>query len=389
MTPWLAPDGGSALSYTGGGRRSGSGLCWGATCRGIAARKLTAMGRGSVADRLPVLAGRLLAPHRSRFSHSLKTHGCHRALIAGTATGAVDRAGDWASSGPPGKIDLADVVGTEQDIEEAVAPGRLEGDVLAVEGLADEPGAAGKGDAAIDLNPPDRQARRVLDGRQPFWEWSVGGSKAIGRWHMAEGLMGPTMVVEPPPAIEVGLDGGELDIATVGDQLGLERSVETLVLALCLRVIGPAMDRTDAEPHQPSRQPGVAMLAVRPPGRAVVHQHAFRQAIGSEGGLQRRLHAVPPLVGKGRQHHGIARVIVHHRQRMTPQAGQREMPLEVHLPQPVRRVVLKPLERPMSRRLGRVDQTVPPQDARHGVGMRRRDDTLELQKVMDLRPPHR
>src|SRR2546422_8250826 len=60
-----------------------------------------------------------------------------------------------------------------------------------------------------------------------------------------------SMVVEPPPAIEVGLDGGELDIATVGDQLGLERSVETLVLALCLRVIGPAMDRTDAEPHQP------------------------------------------------------------------------------------------------------------------------------------------
>jgi hypothetical protein len=78
----------------------------------------------------------------------LKTHDCHRALIAGVATGGEHRAGDQTRSGPLGEIDLAHVVGTEQDVEDAVTTGRLQGDILAVEGSADEPGVAGKVDAA-------------------------------------------------------------------------------------------------------------------------------------------------------------------------------------------------------------------------------------------------
>ena len=59
--------------------------------------------------------------------------------------GAEHRAGDRAPSGPLGEIDLADVVGAEQDLEEPVAIGWLEGDLLAAESSTDEPGAARKG----------------------------------------------------------------------------------------------------------------------------------------------------------------------------------------------------------------------------------------------------
>jgi len=52
---------------------------------------------------------------------------------------------------------------------------------------------------------------------------------------------------------------GEIAEPLEGKDLGLERAVEALVLAAALRMIGPAVEDSDAELEQPYAKPGPAL----------------------------------------------------------------------------------------------------------------------------------
>src|SRR5436190_180509 len=126
------------------------------------------------------------------------------------------------------------------------------------------------------------------------------------------------------------------------------------------------------------------MREILAPRRPVVHQHPVGQAVATECRCQCRHHAAATLVGAGRKNDAVARMIVHHRQRVAaPTPCKRKMALEIHLPQLVRRCLLEALiGPPLLRLLGR-NQTVPMQDARNRARLRRNYAT-QPQRVMDL-----
>src|SRR5689334_6563344 len=108
----------SPFGYPEAGRRSGGGLCWGATRQGIAGRKLTAMGWGQAeAGRLPASLTAAIFPchHRGRFPHPSKTPACRVAVVAGVA---LPSAVAWRPLARTlSQIDLGDPISAEQDVE--------------------------------------------------------------------------------------------------------------------------------------------------------------------------------------------------------------------------------------------------------------------------------
>ncbi len=63
------------------------------------------------------------------------------------------------------------------------------------------------------------------------------------------------------PALERALARIEIGEPAPGQDLGLERAVEALLLALGLGMIGPALGDADAEPHQPHGEHGACPAA--------------------------------------------------------------------------------------------------------------------------------
>ena len=92
--------------------------------------------------------------------------------------------------------------------------------------------------------------------------------------------------------------------------------MEAFLLALCLRVIRPAVRNTHAKPHQPDAETGQRIAARVAPRRTPVHQHGERQAIATEGLLQAPAHRRSLLVAAGRQNEVVARMVVERGQRM-------------------------------------------------------------------------
>jgi hypothetical protein len=64
--------------------------------------------------------------------------------------------------------------------------------------------------------------------------------------------MRPIVIVDRAPGIEGALHLVEVAEALECKDLGLKRAVETLVLAAALRMIGPAVQNTDAKLEQPN-----------------------------------------------------------------------------------------------------------------------------------------
>ena len=79
-------------------------------------------------------------------------------------------------------------------------------------------------------------------------------------------------------------------------------------------------------------------------------------------------------------------MIVDHRQRMAPAGAEGEMPLEVHLPQLVRRRPLETLHTADAAGSPQVDPAVPVQNRRNRAGARHRLMFEILQPPPDLAP---
>jgi hypothetical protein len=163
---------------------------------------------------------------------------------------------------------------------------------------------------------------------------------------------------------------GEIPPGAAADHLGLERAMKALVLALRLRVEGPAMAHGNPQAQQPDAEAGPGLIGAVAPGRAVVHQHALGQPVAAKDPGQDSLNRHGAFVGAGRHSQGEARMVVEHGQRVAAPGGHREMPLVVHLPQLVGRGALEPPEGLVPGAFLGIDQPMAMQDRRDGAGAR-------------------
>src|SRR5450830_145945 len=121
--------------------------------------------------------------------------------------------------------------------------------------------------------------------------------------------------------------------------------MKSLILALRLRVMRPAVTNANPQAYQPHFQLRQATTPGSTPGRAVIRGHALWQAITLESGLQSGLHRTALLVATGCQAQVKARMVVENREWMATtgeRIGQREMSFEIHLPEQIGRVMFKP-----------------------------------------------
>ena len=129
-------------------------------------------------------------------------------------------------------------------------------------------------------------------------------------------------------------------------------------------MVGAAVAEADAEAQQPDAERGVRRGRTIAPGRAVVDDDPFRQAVTTECRLKMPLHRLALLVATGRQAQVEARAVVQHGQRMAAARGQGKMALEVHLPELVRPRPLEALKR-RGRPCLPQGNAMAPQDRRH------------------------
>src|SRR6185437_11481076 len=105
------------------------------------------------------------------------------------------------------------------------------------------------------------------------------GSIAIGRHGQVQRIVWPMMIVVVSPSVEGLLGLVEMIEGAARQQLGVERTVEALVLAVVLRMERRAVPWRHAMLDQPYAQPGEPLLAAVAPRAAIVGQHDLGQAI--------------------------------------------------------------------------------------------------------------
>src|SRR5438874_6650594 len=256
--------------------------------------------------------------------------------------------------------------------EDAVLESWPERDELAAESFSDAPDPVLEADPAADIDLADNVAWSVFDRRQCFAIGSGTHTIAIGRHREAKRLMRALAIVDRPPAVEGLLALDEISEAFAVEHLGFERAMEALVLALGLRMIGPAMADPDPQAHEPHSEFRIALAARIAPRRAVVHQHGQRQTIATEDLYQALAGSHVLLVAAGLKPQGIARMVVENGERMTAAAADREMALEVHLPQIVGLIALEALVRSRMFAAVLLELAIAAQDGGDGARHRRR-----------------
>src|SRR5262245_15933065 len=289
-----------------------------------------------------------------------------------------------------GQVDFGDLVSCEEDAVLAIGGERSDGDTLAPEGLQHLPVPCFEADVVFGCRDRANNLTLVIfDLRKTLRHRTRARPVATGRHVLIERLMWPIVIVDRPPGIEGALHLAEIAEAFECKDLGLERAVETLVLAAALRMIRPAVQNTDAKLEQPNAKSGPALSRRVTPWSAVVDEESLRQPVTTERPLQSALHGAALLVGAGLKTQVIARMIVEHGQWMAAAAvAQLHPALEVHLPEQVRRRLFKALLRRRSTHRGN-DATIPVQDLVHRRECRR-FHPLTFQAAGDLaRPPGR
>src|SRR5437763_8153696 len=145
---------------------------------------------------------------------------------------------------------------------------------LADDARADQDLAVPPGDLAVVHHLAKLRAGRVLDGGQRRRPRPLAGPPTC-RWrHVPQRLVRPDRVVDlDPPASQVLSEMGRFVATHAGEGLGLEGAVPAFDLALGLRVVGPAVQRADAQAHQAGGEPAQPHAARAGGGEGVVAQH--------------------------------------------------------------------------------------------------------------------
>ena len=237
--------------------------------------------------------------------------------------------------------------------------------VLPRKALGSLEGAAEEADVTACWTRRTRIARGVFEGCDGLDIVAQARLIAACRDGELERLVRSLRVVDVAPAIEGTLGGGEIGKERTGQHLGLETAVEAFVLAHGLRMIGPRMTDPDAMLDQPDPERRERAARSVAPGRTVVGNQLLGQAVAAEGGDELLSDRLGLLVGTRRKHHGEARVIVQHGQRMKPAGVQSHMAFEVHLPQLVRSRPLEPGEGGLAATVRAQLDAMPLQDRRY------------------------
>ena len=93
------------------------------------------------------------------------------------------------------EVDRADAVGAKVDGEDAILPGRAQSDHLALQALADAPGAVLEADEAVAADLADLVVEAVLDRRQNLGKRPRARLVALRRRRHAERLVRALMIV--------------------------------------------------------------------------------------------------------------------------------------------------------------------------------------------------
>ena len=287
------------------------------------------------------------------------------------------------TSGGP-YVKCCDALMAEVNVHHAIDIGVSQGDRVPVERPADHNVTVAVTDLTVMLDLSDEGPRAIVERAQLLREGSAAATITRGRDLQPERVVRPLVVVDLPPVVEALLAVRQVPKGLPDEHLVLEGSVEALVLAQRLRMIGPAVAHRHPQTDQPSRKARVERPLMTP-GRPVVHDQGLGQPVASEDLGEGRLDRRGPLVRAGLQAHGEPRVIVEHGQRVTALARLHgEVALEVHLPEGIGRVVLEPLPGLALGGLLGVDLPVAPQDLRDRTGRGEPDVTQVEQASAQL-----
>src|SRR5436305_6284477 len=92
--------------------------------------------------------------------------------------------------------------------------------------------------------------------------------------------------------------------------------MKAFVLAAALRMIGPTMQKADAQLEQPHAEPGPARPRRMAPRRPIADEEGIGQTVAAECALQRFPHRTALSVGAGAKTGRVARMIIQARQWM-------------------------------------------------------------------------
>lgn len=215
-----------------------------------------------------------------------------------------------------------------------------------------------------------------------FGERALAHLVFLSRGLHVKSFMGAYGIVNLAPLIKMMLTMSQVPKNTIFYHLGIESPVKSLVLALGLRVSGPAMDNTYSQADQPYGKLG--MGAVKAPGRTVIHQHALGKTIGPEYISQLVRYSFRSLIAAGFYAKGKSRMIVNYSQRMAAALIKGEVPFKVHLPQAIGLLTLKSLPGTVFFRFLRIYQVVPFEDICNRAGCRNKIMALHEQAGLNL-----
>src|SRR3989304_5827630 len=157
-------------------------------------------------------------------------------------------------------------------------------DRLPDEGAANEELLTAKMDEPFLLNLTHLIARGVLEG------WQLGRERprtrlVAGRWRcVPQRLVRSTQIVDVAPGVEGALHLVQaLPGRAPSQHFQPQGAMEAFLFALRLGMARPSMQHGHAQADEPGRELGVRVGGVAAPGRAVVHEHAFRKPVALAG----------------------------------------------------------------------------------------------------------
>ena len=230
------------------------------------------------------------------------------------------------------------IVPAEHERSEADGPQAvvdlLEADPLTPERFAEVEAVALEADAALAPDPPHLKVAGVADLRLVHRISPRRLRVELGRWHLADRLVRPLVVVLVAEAVEGRLLGLEARRRR-SRRLCLQRAVHPLVAAILLRMAGLDEDRLDAELDPPDRQPRQPSRRRRTgERRAAIGQDRPRQPVGRKGLLEDRPGVRPRrrAAASALEQEAAAVLGPGQREAQASVAGA-ELPLEIRRPQ--------------------------------------------------------
>ncbi len=155
---------------------------------------------------------------------------------------------------------------TEEHVPDMLIKGWTQSQRKATKGFAYDEGLATEGDLPFILSLTHQIIRAILKGWQHLGERTRTDMIATSWSSKSQSFMRPLQVVYISPGVEGALTAKKVCEVTVSEHLGLKGAMEPLILALSLRMVGPAMTYRNIQSKQPDRESSKGCLPPSPHG---------------------------------------------------------------------------------------------------------------------------